>query len=222
MIRQHLQRVAGVRSWRHVGEQLAYAPRMLKHPIDAVYELRFARKGSAVSATILLLLFYLAQVFSIGVTNFVFNPLGLSGTNPGRLALFVFAPFAVWVIANYLVSSIARGQGRFQDVYVSAAYALVPVILFAPPVAVFSNVLTLDEAAVHGSLVTGMWIWTGFLAFVHVMVTHEYDVGETVRVILWSIFTMAMMVLFVAALGIISAQSANFIIQVFREATLSV
>lgn len=203
-----------------VVRQLVFTARLFRHPLDSMYDLRYRQSGSVLSASILLLLLYASMVLTIGVTNFQFNLLGLQSTGPAELAVYVFLPFFVWVIANYLVSSISHGQGRLQDVFVSAAYAMTPLIYFFPIIAIVSHALTLEEVVIYGFLQTVAIGWAVYLLFVHVMIVHQYDVGETVVVILWTFFTMAMMGLFGATLVMITIQSANFLFEVFLEATL--
>ena len=201
-------------------QQLMFTSRLFRHPLDSMYDLRYRQRGSVLSASILLLALYVVMVFDIATTNFQFNLLGLQSTGPGQLAVYVFVPFFVWVTANYLVSSIAHGQGRLQDVFISAAYAMTPLIYLFPIIAVASHALTLEEVVIYGFLRSLTIGWSVYLGFVHVMVVHQYDVGETVSVILWTFFTMAMMGLFGATLVMITIQSANFLFEVFLEATL--
>ncbi|MFP4508869.1 MAG: YIP1 family protein [Spirochaetaceae bacterium] len=200
--------------------QLIFTVRLFRHPLDSMYELRYRQRGSVLSASLILLILYAVMVFDIGVTNFQFNLLGLRNTTPTQLVLYVFGPFFIWVTANYLVSSITHGQGRLQDVFVSAAYAMTPLIYLFPVIAVLSHALTLEEVAIYGFFRSVAVGWSAYLVFVHVMVVHQYDVGETVAVILWTFFTMAMMGLFGATLVMITIQSVNFLYEVFLEATL--
>jgi hypothetical protein len=70
-----------------------------------------AKKGSNLSATIYLLLFFLAYIYFIFETSFLFNPVIPSEINMFQQMITIFLPFFLFVIANYLVCSIRDGEG---------------------------------------------------------------------------------------------------------------
>ncbi|MGO4274535.1 nuclease PIN, partial [Paenibacillus sp. TAF58] len=96
---------------------------MMKHPIDGFIAIRYEGKGSYLSAIIILLCVYASLVIKRLVTSFSFD----SSTHIDIYSIFTqfFIVWIAWVIANYLVSSIYRGEGRFRDIFIGSAYALV-------------------------------------------------------------------------------------------------
>lgn len=202
---------------RRLKEQLFYNIRMLWHPIDAFYELKYLGAGSALSATLLIIIAFACNIAVLGLTNFVFNVDGLTNTGIPQLLVSTMVPFFLWVLANYLVSSIMKGDGRLIDIYITAAYCLVPYILFALPLAVLSNVMTKAEQSIYDFLSMGIYCWMIFLCFLHVKEVHTYEIFETIKNILWILFTMVMAVIFALALFGITVQAINLIIGIFRE-----
>ncbi|OXM16307.1 YIP1 family protein [Paenibacillus herberti] len=196
---------------------LKQAIRILRHPVDGFWELRYERRGSLGSAAILLALAYLATLLSEITTSFIFNPIDVKFVNPWFLFAQVAIPWVTWVLANYMVSSINRGQGRLVDVIVGSSYALVPYILFSVPLALLSNLLTIGESSIYqffNYLIIG---WTVFLFIVFVQEVHNYDIGETIWITILSLlFMLAMWVLILIFAGL-CVQLIDFIRQLYEE-----
>lgn len=203
---------------RRLGEQLAYSWTFVRHPIDGFYDLRFSGKGSVASATILLLAYYVCHLLKLQWTHFVFNPFKLLRTSPVQELLTTLLPILIWILANYLVSCITKGQGTFKAVYVSTAYSLLPAILFSVPIALISNMFTNAEASIYYFLTFLVNAWMAILFYLQVKEVHGFEVGETVVNILWMLFTMIAIIAFAVALFAIVIQSVNFAVSFFREA----
>lgn len=197
--------------------QLKQALRILRHPIDGFWELRYEKRASLLSAFVLIVLVYIVSIVSKIVTGYIFDPVDVKFLNPytmlGRMLFLLLS----WIVANYLISSINKGQGRLVDVMIGSAYALAPYILFSIPLALLSNVLTLGESSIYhfGGLV--ITAWTVFLLFVSVQEVHNYSIGETVRVCLLSLCFMAIIWLLMAVLIGLTVQFVDFLNQVGVE-----
>lgn len=203
---------------RRLGEQLAYTWTFMRHPIDGFYDLRFAGKGSVLSATVVLALYYLCRLLKLAWTHFVFNPFGLRGTSPVQELLIALLPIFIWVLANYLVSCITKGQGTFKAVYISTAYSLLPFVYFAVPVAIVSNAFSKAEGTIYGFFDFAIWAWIAILFYIQVKEVHGFEVTETFVNMLWMLFASVAIIAFSLALFGIVVQSVNFAVSFFREA----
>jgi DNA-binding beta-propeller fold protein YncE len=211
---------AALRKYENVGgvEQINQLFRILRHPVDGFGELRYKNRGTLIFALALLVLLYVVMIASYTTSSFIFNPRDSNyQVEPIVKLLTLIIPFATWVVCNYLVSSIAHGQGRFVDVVIGSAYALAPYILFTVPIAVVSNAFTLGEAAIYHFLKLAVLGWTGFLFIVFVKETHNFDLGEAIRnIILTVLFAIALWVLIFIFFGM-NVQLVDFISQIFEE-----
>src|SRR5205823_2889129 len=120
-------------------------------------------KGSYLSAIIILLCVYASLVIKRLVTSFSFD----SSIHVDIYSIFTqfFIVWIAWVIANYLVSSIYRGEGRFRDIFIGSAYALVPYMVIGIPLAFISNIMTMSESTIYHYVAQGMIVWIGLLIF---------------------------------------------------------
>jgi hypothetical protein len=138
----------------------------------------------------------------------------------GNEVVNTFVVIIIWIAANYLVSTISDGEGRVRDVIIGSAYSLFPYILFALPIALISNVLTLNEIFIYSFSVQIMWFWAGMMLFIMVKEIHNYSFSETVRNILMTLFTMALFLLAGYILYVLFNQLFDFISAIVQEVGL--
>ncbi|MBP1990764.1 YIP1 family protein [Paenibacillus eucommiae] len=200
--------------------QLKHVFYILKHPIDGFTAIRHEARGGYISGFIVLLLAYLGHAFSRLYTSFPFNPVPMHKVNLlGLLGQFLLI-WIGWVVSNYLVSSIYRGEGRFKDVCVGSAYALMPLALVGIPLAAISNILTYSELSIYQFLDHGMMVWAALLFFWSIQAIHNYSVGETLMNIALSMFTFIILVILAIIMLGLTNDLFDFIYEVFQEVRL--
>ena len=128
--------------------------------------------------------------------------------------------FFIWNAANYLISTISDGEGRVRDVVIGTAYSLWPYALFALPIALISNVLTMNEVFIYSFSLNLVWVWTGIMFFIMVKEVHNYTFSETVRNVLVTIFTMGLFLLTGYILFVLFNQLFDFVSAIFQEVRL--
>ncbi|WP_062236069.1 YIP1 family protein [Fictibacillus sp. FJAT-27399] len=168
------------RKQKHVS-QFLQAFRIMRHPIEGYWELMHKGKGSVLMATLLYLALLVVYFIDLLYTNFLF-----SSQDPQQVKLLnefwkISVPITVWIIANYLVSTINDGKGKFKDVYIGTAYAFSPYIFLGIPVSIVSNGLTLMESVLYDIARYGMIVWTALLMFLMVKEIHRFELGQTVK-----------------------------------------
>ena len=197
--------------------QLRYSLQVLKHPVDTYYEATRRGKGSVASAVILYALFLAVMLGERALTNFVFDLEGIRGVSLPSFLLTYIAPVALWVLGNYLVGAITKGQGTLRGIFITTIYALIPLTLLALPIALVSNVLTLAEGAIYWIARSVVYLWVFLLLFIQVKEIHGYEFGETIKNILWILFAAAMAIVAVLTVAGILIQAYNFLNEFFRE-----
>lgn len=195
--------------------------RFIKQPADSFYYIKNKQHGSLLFALLIYLWIVVVRVVTLYLTGFVFNPYSDPAyiQTENQVAVTVLL-ILLWNAANYLISTISDGEGRVRDVVIGSAYALFPYALFALPIALFSNLLSLNEAFLYNFSLNVTWAWTGLMLFLMVKEIHNYTFGETIRNVLLTLFTMAIMVLAGYILYILFYQLFDFITALFREVQL--
>lgn len=200
--------------------RLKHVFHILRHPIDGFSAIRYEDKGNFGSSMLLLLFAAISYCVIKAGTSFAFNPAVVLGVN----LYTVLVPFVVvwigWVLSNYLVSTIYRGEGRFRDVVYGSCYALFPFALVGLPLALLSQVMTLSEESIFSFLHAGMYIWIGLLVFWKVQAIQNYSIGETAVNIFLSLVTMAILGVMIFILFGLSNELKDFFYSVYQEVTI--
>ena len=216
-----------IRKWfkdlqkRKLVDDFLFMFRFIKYPADSYYYIKKNQRGSLRFSLIIYIWVIVVRVLSLYVTGFTFS--SYASTSEIRIeneiiltALILF----LWNAANYLVSTISDGEGRIKDVIIGSAYSLFPYGLFALPIALISNILTLNEIFIYNFSTQIMWFWTGMMLFIMVKEVHNYSFSETVKNVLVTIFTIVLFVLTGYILYVLFNQWFDFISAVVQEVGL--
>ncbi len=192
--------------------------RFIKQPADSFYYIKRNLRGSLTFAGLIYLWVLVVRVLSLYVMSFPFNryasPMQIPLVNEVVLLVVLLV---LWNTANYLVSTISDGEGRVRDVVIGTAYSLFPYALFMLPIALISNVLTLNEVFLVTFSQQVVLAWTGLMLFIMVKEVHNYSFSETVRNILTTLFTMAILALTAYILYLLFGQLFDFIQTIGQE-----
>jgi sugar lactone lactonase YvrE len=200
--------------------QLKHAFYILKHPIDGFSAIRYEGKGSAASSAIMLVLALVSFCVYRAFTNFTFNPSIIMDISLVTVFLQFMILWLGWIVSNYLISTIYRGEGRFRDVAYGSSYAMFPLVLVGLPLTLMSNVMTLSEDSIYSFLQIGMIIWIGLLLFWKVQSMQNYSVGETTMNIFLSLVTMTLLGVLVFITFGLSSELKDFFYSVYQEVTI--
>lgn len=197
--------------------------RFIKQPADSFYYIKKNYRGSLTFALLVYLWVLVVRLLTQYLTAFVFNSYAsVSNIRVENEIIYPLVFLVLWNAANYLVSTISDGEGRVRDVVIGTAYSLFPYVLFALPLAIISNVLSLNEVFLHSFSQNIIWVWTGLMLIIMVKEIHNYSFGEMVRNILVTLFTMALFLLTAYILYILFTQLYDFISAVYQELILRV
>lgn len=216
-----LRRRTNLSSSYRLVDDFLFMFRFIKRPADSFYYLKKDLRGSLTFALLIYAWVVVVRVLSLYLTGFIFSPYAApSQVRVETEVLYFVLPLVLWNAANYLVSTISDGEGRLRDVIIGTAYSLFPYALFALPIALLSNVLTLNEAFLYSFSTQLMWAWVALMLFIMVKEVHNYSFSETVRNILTTLFTMAMFLLTGYILYVLFNQLYEFVRAIVQEVGL--
>jgi uncharacterized membrane protein (GlpM family) len=155
-------------------------------------------------------------------TGFIFRGSNADQINFAFELVTLFLPILLFIVSNYLVSTISDGEGRFRDIYIGTIYSIAPYLVFIIPVTLLSNALTLNEAFLYTFSMQVMIGWSLVILFIMVKEIHAYEFFETVRNILITIFCMIIIVLVCFIIYVLMDQVVDFVTAIIQEVILRV
>ncbi len=203
--------------WNRYIESMKYAKHVLFHPFDGFWDLTHEKRGSFAAATTFLVLFLLTDIAQLLFTNFQFINAPLQYVNIFEQAASLLLPFLILCLANWSMTTLFDGKGRFIDIYIAMCYALVPYTLIQLPLVFVSNIIAADEAAFYTVLMSFSNAWCIFLIFVGLMQVHDYGPGKTliflVVTVVGAMIIIFLLLVFFSLLG----DAASYFISLYRE-----
>ena len=165
--------------WDNYVASMKYAKYVLFHPFDGFWDLTHEKRGSFAAATTFLVLFLVTRIVQLMFTNFQFINAPLQYINIFEQAASLLLPFLILCLANWSMTTLFDGKGRFIDIYIAMCYALVPYTLIQLPLVFVSNIIAFDEAAFYTVLMSVSNAWCIGLIFIGLMQVHDYSPAKT-------------------------------------------
>ncbi|WP_137790830.1 YIP1 family protein [Bacillus sp. E(2018)] len=220
ILNQPRRRIGAIKKQRLIGE-LLFLFKFFRHPIDSFYYLKKKQYASILSATILYVILIVEYIYSRFYTGFIYKTVSSDANLVGEL-LLLLVPLALFIVVNYLVSTINDGEGRFKDIYIGTIYSLAPFLVFSPILTLLSNVLTYNEAFVYVFSIRIIYAWCLIILFIMLKEIHNYTFSDTIRNIFVTLFGMVIMLLVVFIVFVLIDQVYDFVYSIIKEAVLRV
>ena len=198
-------------------QSLRYALYVITHPFDGFWDLIHEKKGSIAAANTFLIMFLLIRVLKLIATNFQFISAPIQHINVFEEMGSLLLPFIVLCVANWAMTTLFEGKGRFKDIYMGMCYALVPYILIQLPMILVSNMLTFEEGSFYSVLLAFSVIWCFFLVFVGLMEIHDYGPGKTFIFLIVTVVGACVILFLMLVFFSLLSDAVAFFVSFYRE-----
>ena len=198
-------------------QSLRYALYVITHPFDGFWDLIHEKKGSIAAANTFLIMFLLIRVLKLIATNFQFISAPIQHINVFEEMGSLLLPFIVLCVANWAMTTLFEGKGRFKDIYMGMCYALVPYILIQLPMILVSNMLTYEEGSFYSVLLAFSVIWCVFLVFVGLMEIHDYGPGKTFIFLIVTVVGACVILFLMLVFFSLLSDALAFFVSFYRE-----
>ena len=199
------------------GQSLRFALHVITHPFDGFWDLIHEKRGTMAAAHTFLFLFLLTRVLKLICTNFQFISAPIQHINLFEEAASLLLPFLVLCVANWAMTTLFEGKGRFRDIYMAMCYALVPYSLIQLPMILISNGLTYEEGSIYTVMLSLSVIWCMFLVFVGLMEIHDYGPGKTFIFIIVTIVGACVILFLMLVFFSLLSDAVAFFVSFYRE-----
>ena len=196
---------------------LKYSLYVITHPFDGFWDLIHEKRGTLAAAHTFLLLFLLTRVLKLMLTSFQFITAPIQYINVFEEMASLALPFIILCLANWAMTTLFDGKGRFRDIYMAMCYALVPYILIQLPMILVSNMLTFEEGSFYSVLLGFSVIWSVFLVFTGLMEVHDYGPGKTLIFILVTVVGALVIIFLILVFFSLLSDAAAYFVSLYRE-----
>lgn len=199
-----------------IGE-IGYAFKCAKHPIDRYYDIRVHKNGSMIAATIIYIVFFGVYMLYQTSKGFIYQYTKVEDMDMGAVVVGFFAILILFIVCNYLVTSITDGDGTLKQVYMIPAYGLMPVMICMLATIGMSYVLTYNESFILTVIMIIGLVWSIAVIFEGLSTVHDYDFKNTVVSLLITAVFMLIVAIVVLVVIIMWEQLYDFLLTVGKE-----
>lgn len=199
-----------------IGE-ICYAFKCNKHPIDRYYDIRIGKNGSPIAATIIYVVFFGVYMLYQTSKGFIYQYTDVEDMDMGAVIVGFFAILILFIVCNYLVTSINDGDGTLKQVYMIPAYGAMPAIISMLATIGMSYVLTYNEAFILTVIMVVGVGWSLIVIFEGLSTVHDYDFKGTVVSLIITVVFMLIAAVVVLVVIIMWEQLSDFLLTVGKE-----
>ena len=192
----------------------------LIHPIAGYDDLKTEKSGSFWLANVILLAMFVVSVLAHRLTGFAYNENRVEELNLWVNLCSTIGVFIAFVTCNWAVTTILDGKGKFLEIWVFCAYALLPLVLFNGALIVLSNVLTIDESTFFYAIEWIGYIWTALCLFIAIREVHQYSLLKTLVTLAVTFVGLIIVVVVAAIVYSVFSQLIGFVSTIWSELSM--
>ena len=199
-----------------IGE-IGYAFKCAKHPIDRYYDIRVHKNGSMIAATIIYIVFFGVYMLYQTQKGFIYQYTKVEDMDMGAVVVGFFAILILFIVCNFLVTSITDGDGTLKQVYRIPAYGVMPAMISMLVTIGMSYVLTYNESFILTTIMAIGVCWSIATIFEGLATVHDYDFKHTVLSLIITVVFMLIAAIVVLVVIIMWEQLKDFLLTVGKE-----
>ena len=168
-------------------KDIGFMFKVMRHPVDSFEDLKHGHKGSLFATIILYIAIFITFIFFNTSKGFIYQYTLIEDIDLTALVLGFLSVTLLFVICNYLDTSINDGIGKIRQIFMMFVYALGPLFIALLLVTLLSHILTYNEVFFLDFIMTFGMIWTFILIFLGITEIHEYSGKQALRSIFMSL-----------------------------------
>lgn len=186
-------------------------------PFDSFWDLKYDNKGKLKVVAVIVILTILSFTLQNKYAGFLVNYSDPRTLNSLMDIVTVVFPFLLWCVANWSITTLMGGEGKFTEIVMATGYSLTPIVIVYIPMTFVSRFMAEEETAFYYLLLSIASIWFVWLVFIGIMTVHQYTVLKTIVTIFLTIIVMGIIVFLGALVLSMLQQIYEFIYNVYRE-----
>ncbi len=199
-------------------EELLFGFHLIVHPFDGFWDLKHEKRGSVRAATTFIIITIAAFTYQSVGQSYLYNP-NASYSSIIIQIVSIFVPIMLWVTANWCLTTLFEGEGKFKDIYIAVGYSTVPLPLFIISSTLLTHVSTASESGFISMLISFGWTWVAFLVFCGMMITHDYSLFKNFITCIGTIVGMAFIMFLAILFSTLVVKMVSFVSNIVTELT---
>ena len=121
------------------------------HPFESYWDLKYDRnrKFTLIISFCVLFLVAVTNILGSQYSGFLVHVYNPETMNSVMEIVYVIVPVLFWCVANWSLTTLMDGEGKFVEIFTSTCFALLPLVIIQFPWIWLSNLVSLQETAFY-------------------------------------------------------------------------
>jgi hypothetical protein len=159
----------------------------------------------------------IARFTSLMLTSFHFRNVEPEEANLVLEAARVLGPWLSWIIVSFGISELFFGEGSMRQVAIESAFALMPYIVLAVPLALLTHVLSLEERGLYQAGLVFALGWVVVNLFGQLITLHNFGFRRSLGVFALTLFGVIVLWAVVGLAYLLGSQVLQFFSELYFE-----
>nr|WP_078553764.1 YIP1 family protein [Bacillus alkalicellulosilyticus] len=200
-------------------EIMKYPFYLIRHPFNGYWDLKYeySNRINLVISFIILLSLIVTNILGSQYSGFLVNLYNPEYMNSLMEIVYVIVPVLFWCVANWSLTTLMDGEGKFVEIFTSTCFALIPLVIINFPWIWLSNFITLEETMFYYFFTSFAVLWFLFLLFIGNMTVHQFTPSKSIGTILLTVVAMGFMAFLCLLFFSLVQQIVAFFSVIFQE-----
>ncbi|WP_419095566.1 YIP1 family protein [Alkalihalobacterium alkalicellulosilyticum] len=192
---------------------------LIRHPFNGYWDLKYeySNRINLVISFIILLSLIVTNILGSQYSGFLVNLYNPEYMNSLMEIVYVIVPVLFWCVANWSLTTLMDGEGKFVEIFTSTCFALIPLVIINFPWIWLSNFITLEETMFYYFFTSFAVLWFLFLLFIGNMTVHQFTPSKSIGTILLTVVAMGFMAFLCLLFFSLVQQIVAFFSVIFQE-----
>lgn len=192
---------------------------LIVHPFEGYWELKYDRnrKFTLIISFCVLFLVAVTNILGSQYSGFLVHVYNPETMNSFMEIVYVIVPVLFWCVANWSLTTLMDGEGKFVEIFTSTCFALMPLVIIQFPWIWLSNLVSLQETAFYYFSNSVAVLWFVYLLFIGNMTVHQFSPSKTIGIMMLTLVAMGFMAFISLLFFSLVQQIVAFISVIYQE-----
>ncbi|OOC61925.1 Yip1 family protein [Paenibacillus ihbetae] len=200
-------------------EWIRFPLNLMVHPFEGFWDLKYDRnrKFTLIISFCVLFLVAVTNILGSQYSGFLVHVYNPESMNSVMEIVYVIVPILFWCVANWSLTTLMDGEGKFVEIFTSTCFALLPLVIIQFPWIWLSNLVSLQETAFYYFSNSVAVLWFVYLLFVGNMTVHQFSPSKTIGIMMLTLVAMGFMAFISLLFFSLVQQIVAFISVIYQE-----
>lgn len=201
-------------------EYIKFPLYILSHPLKGFDIFKREKKAKMSVAITYMIVLILLNILWIQYAGFEINDFEIKDINSIAEITYIVGIVVLLTVSNWSVTTLFDGKGKMKEIFLMVCYSLFPMIWSTGVGIILSRILTGEEIAIYGLIMTLGTVLSMYMIFMGMISIHEYGLGKNILTIIFTLIAAAI-IIFILLLSFNLFQTIyGFFYTIYQEITL--